>query len=372
MATAPTPEQIQYMLDNIDDDLTPSVHISSGITVAATTISVILRYFSRTKSGAGLGADDYCLFFGYVLYVVYMTALEVDTRWGFARHVVVVTNPHALAINTLICMTFYVFGMAFIKTSILLLYHRIFPTRKFRMALFGLGAVLFSWTMAAFFTSIFSCYPVASLWDPNVDGFCIDYGQVTLVIGIVNIAIDIAMLIYPMPILWGLQMSTRKKLLLSVAFTAGSIACVVSIARLFYARRTQSTYDSTWDNVFAGILSGLELCTAIVACCTVTYRPLFERIFGRGSKTKNSENGGTGSKVSMNRSLSRSANHTRPGPGWQKISVQHDISMVSNPAAVRDKDGNKKRRDGLGLCVRCGAADHWEEDCDVHMGSAYA
>lgn len=90
------------MLDNIDDDLTPSVHISSGITIAATTISVILRFFSRTKSGAGLGPDDYCLFIGYVLYIVYMVALEVDTRWGFARHIIVVTNPRALAVVSLL------------------------------------------------------------------------------------------------------------------------------------------------------------------------------------------------------------------------------------------------------------------------------
>jgi hypothetical protein len=33
------------------------------------------------------------------------------------------------------------------------------------------------------------------------------------------------------------------------------------------------------DDALPGILSGLEICTGIVACCAVTYRPLIERVF---------------------------------------------------------------------------------------------
>ncbi|KAK0636281.1 hypothetical protein B0T17DRAFT_74978 [Bombardia bombarda] len=223
------------MVAHIDDDLWSAVHISSGICIAAATISVILRFFARRRTPHGLGKDDYCLFAGYVclnvLYAVYIGFLEIDVRWGLGRHVIIVIDIEKYAISTSVCISCYVFGMVCIKLSILLLYHRIFPGRNFRNALLVLAAVIFSWTMAAFFASIFSCYPVRSSWDPTVEGYCIDYGMVTLVIGIFNILIDFTMLAYPMPVLWKLQMATRRKILLSMAFVAGSVACMHRLHR---------------------------------------------------------------------------------------------------------------------------------------------
>lgn len=84
--------------------------------------------------------------------------------------------------------------MAAIKTSILMLYRRIFPGKAFGNALLVLGAILFSWTMAAFFGSLFQCYPIESEWDWTISGTCINYGKVTLIIGIFNILIDFMIL----------------------------------------------------------------------------------------------------------------------------------------------------------------------------------
>lgn len=75
--------------------------------------------------------------------------------------------------------------------------------------------------MAAFFPSLFSCFPVEKSWDDSISGHCIDYGQVTLVIGILNVILDFAILSLPMPLLWKLHMSTRRKAYLSSIFTIG-------------------------------------------------------------------------------------------------------------------------------------------------------
>jgi len=140
-------------------------------------------------------------------------------------------------------MSLYVFGMVCVKFSILLLYARIFRSPVFTRALYALAAFIAAWALTAFFASIFNCYPISSAWDPSITGRCIDYGKVTLVIGILNVLIDFTMLAYPIPMVWGLNMSTRRKILLSLTFAAGCCACIISIARLFYARRVASTYD---------------------------------------------------------------------------------------------------------------------------------
>lgn len=69
------------------------------------------------------------------------------------------------------------------------------------------------------------------------------------------------------------------------------------------------------------------MCTAIVACCILTYRPLIERVFGTGASAKGSK----GSKASSSHHSKPRVDHTRQG-GWREINVQHDIVMTSKPA----------------------------------------
>lgn len=66
MATTPNPEQIQYMQAHIGESLVPSIFISSGICVGASSLCVVLRYFARRSSIGGLGKDDYAVFAAYI------------------------------------------------------------------------------------------------------------------------------------------------------------------------------------------------------------------------------------------------------------------------------------------------------------------
>ncbi|RYP61826.1 hypothetical protein DL771_009992 [Monosporascus sp. 5C6A] len=264
MSAAFTPEQIKYLQDHIDETRVPSIHISNGICIGAATIAVILRFFARRLGRSGLGTDDYCLFLAYVLYVCYAAAFSVMTRYGIGRHVILVTNFRAFTICSFIMN-----------------------------------------------------------WNSFVPGKCVNYGTVTLVIGIFNVLLDFLILGTPMPLLWRLRMSTRRKVFLSGAFATGSVACIVSIARLFYARQAsmagtttdadsgqQTIYDPSWDTVWPGVLSGLEVFTGIVACCSITYRPLVEKVIGS----------------SVAEPEDPSSEHSQ---GWSKIRVQRDV-MVRN------------------------------------------
>ncbi|KAI1737807.1 hypothetical protein F4680DRAFT_460329 [Xylaria scruposa] len=316
MATIiPTKEQIQYMQAHIDDSLAPSIHISNGILIGAASISVILRYVARRQSTGGLGKDDFMLFFSFFLYLVFVAGFSVGTRYGFGKHILAVTDLRAFAIILLFIYCSYVFAMVGVKLSILLLYRRIFPTRQFQKRLLGVSAVVMAWFFAALFFSIFNCYPISKSWDPSTSGRCINFGTVTLVIGIANILIDFTLFGLPMPLLWDLNMSTRKKVLLSSMFAVGCSACVVSIPRLAFARLVASTYDPSWYNVIPGILSGLEICTGIVACCAITYRPLIERLYSLLINSSQDEflSGPSTGCGSNNRQ------------GWNKIHVQHDV-----------------------------------------------
>jgi hypothetical protein len=77
------------------------------------------------------------------------------------------------------------------------------------------------------------------------------------------------------------------------------------------------------DNVTASVLSQLEISTGIVACCTITYRPLIEKIFGRGKTRSDLAKNGTGvSSIKRN--------------GWNKINVQHDVELLTSETVAKN------------------------------------
>jgi hypothetical protein len=118
-------------------------------------------------------------------------------------------------------MSFYIAGMVCVKCSILMLYKRIFQSERPQKVLIALAVFIISWALTALFCGIFLCYSIELNWDPTVKGRCIDYGKVTIVIGILNIFADFAILVFPLPIVWRLHISTRRKYLLTWTFSAG-------------------------------------------------------------------------------------------------------------------------------------------------------
>jgi hypothetical protein len=115
----------------------------------------------------------------------------------------------------------YVIGMVALKYSILLLYRRLFPGKRFRNGLIIIASFVLAWGIAGATSCVVSCWPIEKAWDPSLDGRCIDFGSMALAIGIINIVLDFVILGYPLPTLWKLKISTRHKILLSFTVVVG-------------------------------------------------------------------------------------------------------------------------------------------------------
>ncbi len=117
----------------------------------------------------------------------------------------------------------YVLALTFSKCSILCLYLRIFGINpRFRKVTYGLTAIAVAWGTIVTAVAIFQCSPIAAAYDPLIlHKSCINVRDYFVVTGILNIVIDVAILILPMPSLWKLQLPTSRKLTLSIIFTLG-------------------------------------------------------------------------------------------------------------------------------------------------------
>lgn len=65
--------------------------------------------------------------------------------------------------------------------------------------------------------------PTVGSWDQSLHGTCGDQKSLDLFIGVFNLLMDIATVVLPMPVLWGLQMPTWRKVALSGMFSMGTV-----------------------------------------------------------------------------------------------------------------------------------------------------
>lgn len=116
------------------------------------------------------------------------------------------------------------------KLSILYLYKRIFTTlnRPFAWALYTVAALQLGWAISGFFTTVFQCWPVDILWrleggimSGHPAGHCIDLVASLTGLAIINAVLNTAMLILPLPMIWHLQISQKRKAALSAIFVLG-------------------------------------------------------------------------------------------------------------------------------------------------------
>lgn len=113
-------------------------------------------------------------------------------------------------------------GVFGVKVGLLLSYYRAFITTRFRVAAATLGMI----TICVFLTNLFSimvqCTPTKG-FRLNIGRDCFDQNAFYTTSWVLNVVSDVAVLILPLPVIWGLQTSTSRKISLSVLFLLGAL-----------------------------------------------------------------------------------------------------------------------------------------------------
>jgi hypothetical protein len=125
---------------------------------------------------------------------------------------------------TLAAMILYNPAIFFTKLSILLFYRRVFPSRNFHRILWAVGAFILAYSITSSMVNLLQCLPIEANWNPELAATakCVHFGTELIAISTINAVTDLALLILPMPMLWGLHTSRNKKIQLMVIFALGT------------------------------------------------------------------------------------------------------------------------------------------------------
>ncbi|KAF6220389.1 hypothetical protein HO133_003521 [Letharia lupina] len=243
-------------------------------------MSLIFRLWARMIKRNRLEWNDY-LCVGGLVFTLASTSVSVHSYvyWGFfSRSVagdsdIVVLQYKALLVGQLLWIT----AVTLIRASVLFLYNRIFCTKSFRIACYGILSINLAYFTATVLACCLICRPFAFNWDQSIHGSCGDQKSLDLFIGVFNLLMDITTVALPMPVLWGLQMPTGTKIVLSGLFSMGIAICIITLVRI------KVTTDITANNTagqyaLIALLTCLESSLGVVNACLPVTKPVFEKL----------------------------------------------------------------------------------------------
>lgn len=149
---------------------------------------------------------------------VYQGGRSIDAQ-HLAKLVIINNDLWAVAVNVT-------------KASIVAQYLRIFSSPVTRFFCYALLVLLVPAVCWSVFGGTFLCTPVAKLWKPHLTGECMDPRSYWLSAAGINIGIDFAVLILPLPAITQLRLPRKQKMCLVLMFLLGFFVCVISVVRL--------------------------------------------------------------------------------------------------------------------------------------------
>ena len=108
------------------------------------------------------------------------------------------------------------------KASILLFYRRITPNRVFHIFIWVTMGCTVGLAVAGLAADLLQCTPIAYFWDRFIPGGnCFDQAAFYFAAAGSSVLGDVWILVMPMPVFWGLQISLKRRLVLMSLFAVG-------------------------------------------------------------------------------------------------------------------------------------------------------
>lgn len=183
------------------------------------------------------------------------------------------------------------------KTSILIFYLRLSKNTE-RVLRIASWAVLILVNVAGVvltFLNIFQCRPIRAAFDTySGTAQCIPLLTEFICSAPINIVTDLAILALPLPVLTGMRLPRKQKIILVLTFALGVFVTIVDVIRIYYLQQAITEVSPTvssnpaatfgdqpefaWNASLSLMWSAVEVNIGVTCACIPTLKPLIIRI----------------------------------------------------------------------------------------------
>lgn len=201
---------------NGDENRQGGILITVFILTTVASIVVALRLVTRICIVRNIGADDYTMLCAISGAIIGCALVVVQVHYGYGRHQYYLTEWQYIEFSK------YAYGewiqtfqtLMFTKLSICFFLLRI-PVEKHFVRPIQLAIVFLIVTnIVLTLLWIFQCNPIAGAWNENIPSKCFTDAQLLRIIisqAIISILSDFALALFPIALLWKVQIYPRVK-----------------------------------------------------------------------------------------------------------------------------------------------------------------
>ncbi|CBX99396.1 hypothetical protein LEMA_P086350.1 [Plenodomus lingam JN3] len=280
------------------------LYITSLIMVLCAGLLVTVRVWTRFKA-VRLGADDYTIVASlcFSIFLSISIQLAIVNGYGKRKQDLTIEELRTCLKYFWVAQTPYKIVVCLNKTSVLLLYKRIFITRHFQWLCISALVIIIGSGVASTLAAILQCIPIQRSWDKSIEGTCIDNSKFWLANAVLNISTDVLVLALPVREIYKLHLKAQEKVMVYCLFLLGGIVTATSVLRVTaVANSVRNQQDITFNFIPRGIWTLIEANLGIIcACLTVLRRPAQRLIMlmTHASKPTSSYDGNRNSKAAQ-------------------------------------------------------------------------
>ncbi|KAI1409741.1 hypothetical protein F5Y13DRAFT_203145 [Hypoxylon sp. FL1857] len=246
------------------------------------TVAILLRVYAKIFVARRVFLEDILLFIGYPVIVLSLLCCYVSSqKSGFFVHqwnVLISDLPGIFDIVKLEICSYAIAFMA-LKSAILLEWARVFSPHRTQKSFFWTCHILL-WINVLFYSTMvimenIACPPQQNM-DPIVQGICIKQTVTADITSTcLNLVSHILILVLPQKVIWQLNMTTQKKIGVSLVFAFGIMAVALGIWRLVVTIQYFTTTDMIFTVYEISLLRVGELTFVVLVFCIPAYPKIF-------------------------------------------------------------------------------------------------
>ncbi|KAF2275721.1 uncharacterized protein EI97DRAFT_501876 [Westerdykella ornata] len=257
---------------------------SVGVTLSAFCIS--LRLWARRLLKKRWATSDYLLMAAWVFALADFVRRIIGFQWGLGLHMeqILATQgtTHVFDIFKLNYSSYFIWVACatLTKFSILLIYLELFYCITwFVWAVRVMMAIVVVFFFVTIVGMVMICKPFEANWNLWYQGAkcSMTQGDQFVFSAAFNIALDIILVLLPIPVVWTLNISKWKRVAVCAMFGLGFFIIGV-VGYRFKLIPDRNLYDITHDGEVPGILSQVELYLGMVSACLPFLSPALSKM----------------------------------------------------------------------------------------------
>ncbi|KAI0102771.1 hypothetical protein GGR51DRAFT_278834 [Nemania sp. FL0031] len=286
---ATLPPELQAQAPLYDESTQPKIRATLAVCATIAYVALGLRLYARHVTKQAFGLDDLFACLALFFTTISIALVAYITKLGVGRHEIFIVVEHignfdALNKTLIVGSVIYLPVIFSIKASVLFLYCRVFPNRRLRIVCYSILAFSALYSIAAILVVTISCLPSipASPEQPIPQLKCAGQTLIQILLGILitNVVLDAIIICVPLPLIWRLKTTLRRRLQLTLVFTLGSFIFIISILRVVAVRKLDLN-DDNWYATDVELWSIAESAVGILTVSLPVMHPLLRRIIHR-------------------------------------------------------------------------------------------